>query len=354
VIDFMSDLFRHGQRLDKVFFLRLRQHACWAVVLFGVLAPGVAAADRGVPSPGPASPPAAVSSQTVRVRFASQGSYCVRVAVAGVTTRNAPSGGHSTTGGPIQLPADVTPSSIQWAGLYWTILADEPPTNAVNLNGELVTPVALPVGPSPCWKEANTYAYIADVTGIATPGTNIVAGLDDSGELGVAPESEGASLVVVYASEDNEAREIIVMDGNDVVASCGAQFDNAIPVTSVDGLSANLYFIGADGQTGPEYPFADDNQLWNGAALGDGDDFDASDPASPGAAPGVGWDSDAQPSGWSVVTGGGNTASVNTLCTSGGDCVAWVATVIEVGVRPCGSSNATDRATWGRVKGLFR
>jgi hypothetical protein len=28
--------------------------------------------------------------------------------------------------------------------------------------------------------------------------------------------------------------------------------------------------------------------------------------------------------------------------------------VLEVGVRPCGSSNATDRATWGRVKGLFR
>lgn len=328
--------------------------AAFASALLAAMTMSSARADEGAPAPSPTSPPAAASSQTVRVRFASQGSFCVRVAVAGVSTRNAPSAGHGTTGGAIQLPADVAVGSIQWAGLYWTILADEPPNNAVNLNGELVTPVALPVGPSPCWKEISTYAYFADVTGLATPGTNIVAGLDDSGELGVAPESEGASLVVVYASEDNEAREIIVMDGNDVVTTCGAQFDNAIPVTSPAGLSANLYLIGADGQTGPEYPFADDNQLWNGAALGDGDDFDASDPASPGAASGVGWDSDAQPSGWAVVTGGGNTASVNTLCTIGGDCVAWIATVLEVRVRPCGSSNATDPTTWGRVKSLFR
>ena len=335
-------------------FRSLKLLVCEAAVLSIIFAPAISRAAQGVPLTGPASPVSSPSSHTVRARFASQGSFCVRVAVAGVSTRNAPSAGHSTTGGPIDLPPDVAPGSILWAGLYWTILAEEPPMNGVNLNGELVTPVALPVGPSLCWNDSETYSYFADVTGIATPGTNIVAGLDDSGELGIPPESEGASLVVVYASEDNEAREIIIMDGNDVVTTCGQQFDNAIPVTSPSGLSANLYFIGADGQTGPEYPFADDNQLWNGAALGDGDDFDASDPASPGASPGVGWDSDAQPSGWPVVTGGGNTASVNTLCALAGDCVAWVATVIEVNVRQCGSSTAVDPTTWGRVKGLFR
>lgn len=296
---------------------------------------------------------AAPGSQTLRTRFASDGSFCVRAAVAGVSTRNAPSAGHSTSGGVIQLPPDVTTGSIVWAGLYWVILADEPPINAVALNAEPVTPVALPVTPSPCWPEAFAYAYFADVTTLVTPGANLVGGLDDSHTLGVAPESEGASLVVVYQSEDTRAREIIVIDGNDAVLACGDQFDNALPVTNGPGVAANLWFIGGDGQTGPAYPGSDDNQLWNGVALGDGDDFDASDPLSPGAAENLGWDSDARPTGWSVSTGGANTASVNTLCAEGGDCVNWIATVIEVGIANCGTTPA-ERSSWGGVKRRFQ
>jgi len=315
-------------------------------------APASAAGD-GAPDPEERALTAVPGSQTLRTRFASDGSFCVRVAVAGVTTRNAPSAGHSTSGGVIQLPADVTTGSIVWAGLYWVILADEPPNNGVALNSELVTPVALPVTASPCWPEAFAYAYFADVTAYATPGTNIVSGLDDSHELGTAPESEGASLVVVYQSEDTRAREIIIMDGNDAIRACGDQFDNAIPVVNGPGVASNLYFIGGDGQTGPAFPGSDDNQLWNGVALGDGDDFDASDPASPGAVENLGWDSDAQPAGWSVLTGGANTASVNTLCAEGGDCVNWVATVLEVGIAGCGST-ATEGRSWGGVKGRFK
>ncbi|MFN0150280.1 MAG: hypothetical protein ACKVU1_06145 [bacterium] len=311
------------------------------------------ASENGLPDAEERALTAVPGSQTLRTRFASDGSFCVRVAVAGVTTRNAPSAGHSTTGGVIQLPAGVTAGSIVWAGLYWVILADETPINSVTLNSELITPIALPVTASPCWPETFAFAYFADVTAYVTAGVNIVAGLDDSGDLGVAPESEGASLVVVYASEDTRAREIIVIDGNDVVRACGDQYDNALPVINGPGVPANLYFIGGDGQSGPAYPAADDNQLWNGAALGDGDDFDASDPATPGAAENIGWDSDAQPAGWAVVTGATNTASVNTLCTGDGDCVNWIATVLEVGIANCGSTPAENRS-WGGVKRLFK
>jgi hypothetical protein len=81
---------------------------------------------------------------------------------------------------------------------------------------------------------------------------------------------------VIYEDGVTGACEIIVLDGNDLLIASGQQIDNVLPVTCPvpPGTPANLTFIGADGQTGPTYPWTD-NQLWNLATLGDGDDFDA-------------------------------------------------------------------------------
>lgn len=320
------------------------------LMLFSVAAlHGVARAQTGNGghslTDGPAIPDQVVGNQEVRRHFFSKPPSCLRVVTAGVRTRNAPPS-PPTTGGVIALPPGPTPGSIVFAALYWTILAGAPPPNAVTLNGVPVAPVALPVTASPCWGEPFAFAYFADVTGIAVPGANVVAGLDDSGVLGFGPESEGASLVVVYRSQRTGACEIIIKDGNDLIGiGTPLAIDEFMPTACPAGSPATLTFIGDDGQTAPSYPFPDD-QLWNGVVLGDTDDFDASDPPAPGAAADISWDTD----GWGVVTGPPNTAEVSVVAYPAlYDCFNWVATVLEVGVFEC-QAVPTQNNTWGRIK----
>jgi hypothetical protein len=279
----------------------------------------------------------ALGGQTERIHVYGQGQRCVRVASAGVRTRNAVVPGLFGASGTITLPPGPASGNIVWAGLYWVILGDTAPVNAVTLNGAPVTPVALPVTGSPCWPELSAFPYFANVTGLVVGGANIVKGLDDSGASGVAPESEGASLVVIYQDDHSSACEIIVLDGNDLANAPSQLIDNVLPVTCPVGMPALLTFIGGDGQ-----PFLDD-QMWNGVALGDGDDFDASDPPAPGAA--EGWDTDT----YGVPAAPPFTASL----LAGSDCINWVATVLEVGVVNC-EATPTESRTWGQVKSLFR
>ncbi len=290
------------------------------------------------------------SGQTVRAHLYSEPGYCLRVVAAGVQTRNADPA-PPTTGGVILLPPGPAPDNVIWAGLYWEIIGNDSPANAVTLNGSAVTPVSLGVTASPCWPEARAYPFFADVTGLVVAGANTVAGLDDSGSLAVAPESEGASLVVVYQNDETAACEIIITDGNDLMNVSGQSFENPLPVSCGAGVSATLTFIGADGQTGIHGP-APDDQLWNGVLLsGTRDDWDASDPDAPGGTePELGWDTDS----WAVTTGDPNVAAIDIPLVGGpGDCVNWLATVLEVGVGSCQPTPAKN-TTWGRIKSFYR
>jgi hypothetical protein len=289
------------------------------------------------------------SAQTVRIHMQNDPGRCLRVACAGIQTRNADSA-PPTTGGTIVLPAGPEAGNIAWAGLYWVILGNTTPVGTVELNGSAVEATPLSVTLSPCWPERSAYPYFADVTGLVVAGANTVSGLDDSGALAVAPESEGASLVVVYESSESGACEIIVTDGNDLLNTVGEIIDNNLPVSCGDGLDAALTILGGDGQTGV-HGFAPDKQLWNDVELsGSQDDWNASDPDSPGSEPDLGWDTDS----WSVVTGGGNMASIEMPAIGGpGDCVNWIATVLEVGVHSC-EPTPTRGSTWGRIKSLYR
>lgn len=289
------------------------------------------------------------SEQQLRIHLYSEPGRCLRVVTAGVQTRNADPA-PPTTGGTISLPAGPAAGNIVWAGLYWVILGNTFPSSAVQLNGSSVTPVALTVTQSPCWPEQSAYPYFADVTGLVVAGANTVTGLEDSGVLASAPESEGASLVVIYQDEGTAACEIIVTDGNDLLNAVGEIIDNSLPVTCGEGLAARLTFLGADGQTGI-HGFAPDNQMWNNVELDPGDDpWNASDPDAPGAEPELGWDTDT----WDVVTVAPNMASIVMPALGGpGDCVNWIATVLEVGVGECGPV-PTRNSTWGEIKSLYR
>lgn len=289
------------------------------------------------------------SEQTIRVHLYSGPGNCLRVVAAGVQTRNADPA-PPTASGTINLPAGPGAGNIVWAGLYWEIIGNSVPTSAVTLNGSAVSAEALTVTLSPCWPEHQAYPYFADVTSLVVAGANVVAGLEDGGALAQSPESEGASLVVVYQDANSAACEIIVTDGNDLMNFVGQRFDNPLPVTCGEGMAARLTFLGADGQTGI-HGFAPDDQFWNDVALDPNEDpWNASDPDAPGTEPDLGWDTDT----WDVTTGGVNTASIEMPALGGpGDCINWLATVLEVGVGNC-APVPTQGTTWGKIKTLYR
>jgi hypothetical protein len=283
----------------------------------------------------------ATGSQRVRIRVSGK-DRCLRVTVAGVATRNAPPA-PPTTNGIITLPEQIRPEDVVWAGMYWEVLGDSPPPSRTTLNGSPLSPIPLPAGPSPCWFFIqHAYPFFCEVTSLVHGGDNLITGLDDDG---ISPEygyqAEGASLVVIYKSGDEGACEIIVLDGNDLLADTPI-WDVPVPVSCGDGQAAILYFIGGDGQPGS------DDQMWCGRILGDGDDFDNSDPHMPGAAP-AGWDSDR----WEVTTLEPNTASISGRRFPVYDCVSWIATVLEVGPGPCSATPAL-RSSWGQLKSRYR
>jgi hypothetical protein len=282
-------------------------------------------------------------NQDVRVVFRDE---CLRVSAFGTVTRNAPPA-PPMTGGILRLPAEVEPDSVRWAGLYWEILGEAIPDLAPSMNGVEVVPIFIGGTASPCWPDISyAMAFYADVTGLVRAGENVISGLADSGappEFGI--ESEGCSLVLIYGDGLSGACEIAVMDGNNLIDSNQLGVEEELLISHMctgEGESA-VIFIGGDGQEGGR-----DEQRLNGIPLGDGDDFDCSDPLTPGAYRG-GWDTDRHV----VLMEGENVASV--VRPAGfGDCVSWLVTIVEAGVHTCGEPTAVRSGPWGRLKKSYR
>jgi hypothetical protein len=129
------------------------------------------------------------------------------------------------------------------------------------------------------------------------------------------------------------------MAGNDPVGAGVGTATVTLPVVTAAGTGAELYFIGADGQSPP--PTWGDEAYWNSGALDNGDAWQGLDP---GAGTGE-WDS----MEFGVTVGGANQAAT----TSFGDCLNWVATVLRVKSGGC-VRVGVEPQTWGNVKGLYR
>jgi hypothetical protein len=297
-------------------------------------AAAVAAPDGSHQASGPAIQ--SVSTQEVLFHYVPSGE-CLDGFVAGTTLRHAAPAPPFSAGN-IQVPAAVASSPV-YAQLFWVILADteQPPTEM--LNGVPLARIPLgPVTPSPCWAEGHAFAYRADVLGIIRAGANTLTGFPDSGTFNVSPESEGASLVVAYHSAGVD-KEIIVMGGNDAVPVVTGTATVSLPVVTAAGTGAELYFIGADGQSPP--PAFADEAYWNSGALDNGDAWQGLDP---GAGTGE-WDT----MEFGVTVGAPNEAAT----TSFGDCLNWVATVLKVKSGGC-VRVGVEPQSWGNVKGLYR
>jgi hypothetical protein len=247
----------------------------------------------------------------------------------------------------------ANPANVLFAELFWVTLDDQLPPNTETFNG---APLArVPCGPvtgDPCWPTQFAYAWHANVAGLLVPGTNTLSCFPDNCVLGGAPNTEGASLVIVYKSAA-ASKEIIVTCGNDLLDGftgfTSASLNLNPFINSPAGVGAELTFITGDGQS-----VFDDEAYWNGgtevALSGVCNAFQGLD-QGPGTTAGGGgyWDT----LEFGVGIGAPNTASVRILCPSGAfDCLNWVSTVLCV--KRGGCAVPVEPHTWSHIKSLYR
>lgn len=218
-------------------------------------------------------------------------------------------------------------SFVKEALLYWAVLDDVQTAQAGQLSfansltTRAVTGALIGSSASPCGSAMSTaFVYRADVTPWVTGnGSYSITGAYDSGAVGVAPVTEGASLVVIYSNLASANRDIIVYDGAGVANSPGAEvatsltfFNATSPVTG-----ASICFIAADGE-----PSLTDSAIVNGLTIS-ANPFDGSDPAG-----GVDyWDTDTFVATGFLTSGA---TSVTSAIRAGTDCLVGVATPFSV------------------------
>src|SRR5262249_18492079 len=142
-------------------------------------------------------------------------------AAAGVGLRGKGSGVINMT----SVPANA---EIIAAFLYWETLGDG---QNGTFRGNPITGSVLGTAPSPCWPESSITVYRADVRALLpTQNGMIVANgsysvaFPDSSDFGMAPSTEGASLVVVYRSSGLPFRGVVIYDGAFTVNGPQPQF----------------------------------------------------------------------------------------------------------------------------------
>lgn len=281
------------------------------------------------------------SNQTVLYSTNGQCSDCW---AGGVKLRNAVVPGTFGASGPITVPPFVVTGAV-YAELFWVILDDVTPPATETFNGNAL--IRVPNGPvtgDPCWPTTFAYSYRANVLPFLIGGVNTLAGFPDNGVLGGAPNTEGATLVIVYNTQTAD-KDIVVLGGNDLIDGfLGLTRVNLpIPTGSGPGIGAELTFVVGDGQA-----VFNDEALWNGTSLAGLNAFLGLDPG-PGTTAGGGgyWDTVT----FGVATGGANTASVSIDNAPAYDCLNWVATVFCV--KKGGCVVPVEPSTWGKIKTLI-
>lgn len=162
----------------------------------------------------------------------------------------------SDAGGDITI--NLPPGSvIENAFLYFEvefITNEGPPALSGTLNGQSIVSLAQPLGTS-VFNIFSSRVYRADVTGIAQPGVNTLAGFPSSWPR--YPFTSGASLVVVYSNPSFPFRTVVINDG-------AVLFDRQTVDTTIENFYASgapvnaktTYIVGL----GDDFP---DNALFN-------------------------------------------------------------------------------------------
>ncbi len=308
--------------------------ACSVLAAIVMTSPALSQEDGS--SSGPAGNGAMPSNQ--QLLFRSEGGLCRDCFEAGVTLRTAVNPGSFGAQGTIAVPANVFANAV-YAQLFWVTLDNQMPPNTERFNGALLNRVACgPVTGDPCWPTNFAYAWRADVLPMLQSGVNLLTDFPDNGVQGGAPNTEGATLVVVFNTRTID-KEILIFCGNDLI-DAGVGNTNAtltFPPIGPVGIGADLTFVVGDGQV------AADEAYWNGIALDNDDAFQGLDPG-----PGSGyWDT----LKFGVGIGPVNTAAIDTGNYPVSDCLNWVATVLCT--KRGGCVVPTEPSTWSRIKTLI-
>jgi hypothetical protein len=280
--------------------------------------------------------------------FHSRAGECRDCFEAGVKLRTAIGPTGCGASGTISVPAHVAGSAV-YATLFWVTLDNALPPATELFNSVPVTRVANgPVTGDPCWLTAFAFSWRADVLPLLVAGVNTLDCFPDNGVLGGAPNTEGATLVIVYNTTTID-KEIFVYGGNDLldgnVAGGATTVTLAFPPIAPVGVGADLTFIVGDGQH-----VYNDEAYWNGAALDFGNAFQGLDPG-PGTTAGGGgyWDT----LKFGVGIAAANSAAIDISAYPGSfDCLNWVATVLCT--KRGGCVVPIENSTWGNIKSLFR
>ncbi|MCH7483653.1 MAG: hypothetical protein IIA90_00725, partial [Chloroflexi bacterium] len=221
----------------------------------------------------------------------------------------------SSTSGSITIAGIPGGATVNRAYLYSGFLdnGESASLKSLTFAGTPIVGTLIGSGPDTCWLRTNSFAYRADVTSLVSGnGTYALTGVASGGAI----LRQGASLVVVYDNAGDPARDIVLLDGDDVLRFVGASVTNTISgFTAGTPVSAKTTYIVGDGQLSVE------NVSFTG---GDGtSSFNNSLTGSDGAY----WDTRTFDVSGPVAVGD-TSATVN--INIGGDCLMWVAQVFSV------------------------
>ena len=263
-----------------------------------------------------------------------------------------PADGTNKTSGSIVIsgiPATIggLPTTVVRAHLFWTVLTNSATSSTtgqtVLFNGNPVAGLKIgSAAESPCFPQANTIAYRADVTSLVTsPGNGVYTVSGFPGGTGLSSDfTEGATLQILWSNPNGPLREDNLYhalgDGAATLAvTQGDAFSQTLSIfgtNSAGPVSATLYEVIGNGQNS-----GTENLRFTAACspVG-GHNFDNSlDGSTSHRAPNtcdstIGtqcfWDDDIHDVSSDFACPAGNAATSATLTSSGGsDCIDWPA-----------------------------
>ncbi len=155
-------------------------------------------------------------------------------------------------------------ATVVKATLYWTVLtnSDEASNTGQNIsfNGNPIagTKIGFSLGRTPCFPQANTFAWKADVSALVpSPGNGMytVSGFPGGNQISGNDFTEGASLHVVFSEASSPLVDLSVYEGLAVTNAVGDTFTQTLTGFQANPsgpVSATWFPVIGNGQIAPE------------------------------------------------------------------------------------------------------
>ena len=187
--------------------------------------------------------------------FRDRALICGDVAASGTPIAgNAAGDGNS---GEIDISGIPDTAAVVSARLYWTVLTDDDQVSetgkTISFAGNVVSGDMVGfAAETPCFTQANTVAWTADVTSlVAAPGNGVyaVSGFPGSNNIAGGDFTEGVSLVITYADAASTAKAVVSYEGLAVTNDPGETLNQTLEGFTAGGaVSASWIPVVGNGQ----------------------------------------------------------------------------------------------------------